>query len=162
MNKYAPLKLHRVKNRQNPWITRDIISLMYRRDHIHKKAIKSGDPGLFKEYLKCRNTVVNSIRLAKKKYYTDEVHESKGSKHMWKTLRHLIKSKPSDKSIPLTSDAFNTYFPEVGPKLHENFPNTQDLHWTQPDCIHRFRFTHISEDDVLNDLHALSPPPLKS
>ena len=47
MNKHAPLKTYRVKTRSNPWITRYIISLMYRRDYIHDKAKNTKNDKLF-------------------------------------------------------------------------------------------------------------------
>ena len=39
-NSHAPLQIMRVKNRHNPWITPDIIKLMYERDYVHKNACK--------------------------------------------------------------------------------------------------------------------------
>jgi len=34
MNQYAPLKQYRLKARSNPWITREIVPLMYKRDYL--------------------------------------------------------------------------------------------------------------------------------
>ena len=39
-DKHAPMKSLRLKNRSNPWITHDIIKLMYQRDNVHAKAIQ--------------------------------------------------------------------------------------------------------------------------
>ena len=156
MDKHAPMKVHRVKQRNSPWITRDVVLLMYKRDHIHKKAVKSGSHQLYEDYRKCRNDVVRAVRNAKRTYYTNEVHESKGTRHMWKTLRHLTKNKSSGPPVPIEPDTFNTFFTEIGPKLHANFPADSELHWTQPECIYQFNFGCINEDDILKDLNALS------
>ena len=34
---HAPMKIIRVRNRHNPWMSPVILYLMYKRDHIHKK-----------------------------------------------------------------------------------------------------------------------------
>ncbi len=157
MNKHAPLKIHRLKDRNNPWITREIVLLMYKRDNIHKKAVRSSNQQLFDEYRKCRNSVVKEIRKAKKDYYTNKVHDSKGSRQMWRTLRPLIRSKSSNHTVPIEPNELNDFFTQIGPELHTKFPNDNELHWTQPTCIHDFNFTSFDEDHVLKDLYAMSP-----
>lgn len=103
-----------------------------------------------------RNEIVHTIRKAKRDYYTDQVTNNKGAKHMWKTLGNLMKSKQS-KAVPATleADACNSYFSSVGSSLNEKFPKSPELHWTQPNCIHSFHFTDISEDAVLKQLSSL-------
>lgn len=73
MNKHAPLKTLRLKARSNPWMTRDIITMMYRCDYLMKKAKETKDAQVFREYKCVRNRVVTEIRNAKKKHYTDEI-----------------------------------------------------------------------------------------
>ena len=63
MNKHAPLKTYRVKARNNPWMNRDIILLMYKRDYLCKKAKKTGNKALYTEYMQARNKVVNDEKL---------------------------------------------------------------------------------------------------
>ena len=45
-DKYAPLKTFRVRNSKQNFITPDIRQLMYRRDHLHSKAIKYSNQSL--------------------------------------------------------------------------------------------------------------------
>ena len=40
-DKRAPMNSLRQKERSNPWMTHDIIKLMYERDHVHAKATQS-------------------------------------------------------------------------------------------------------------------------
>ena len=42
-DKHAPMKSLRQKARSNPWMTHDIIKVMYERDHVHAKATQSND-----------------------------------------------------------------------------------------------------------------------
>ena len=80
MNKHAPQKTHKLKARSNPWITREIISLMYKRDYLHRKMKRSNDDSARREYKKVRNQVVKEIRLAKKSHYKRELAASAGPK----------------------------------------------------------------------------------
>ena len=59
MSKHAPLKTYRVKARNNPWMNRDILLLMYKRDYLCKKAKKTGNKALYTEYKQARHKVVN-------------------------------------------------------------------------------------------------------
>lgn len=157
MDHHAPLKTHRVKNRSNPWVTRELLLLMYERDDLHKRAIKSKKQDDYEQYRSSRNGVVKAVRKAKKEYYTEQITQSRGTKHMWKTLRGLLKSKSgSTRSPPINADDFNTFFTNIGPKLNSKFPTDMDFHWTQPDCVHSFKWNDINEDRVYADLCALS------
>ena len=43
-DKHAPRKSLRLKKRSNPWITHDIIKLLYKCDNVHANAIQKSDP----------------------------------------------------------------------------------------------------------------------
>ena len=115
MNKHAPLKTYRVKARNNPWMNRDILLRMYKRDYLCKNAKKTGNKALYTEYKQARNKVVNDIRKAKSDHYTSQINQSKSAKEMWKVIRSLIKIKKSAPS-PRTAENFNDYFSNIGPK----------------------------------------------
>ncbi len=57
-NKHAPIKSHRVRDRVNPWLNRDIIEMVYERDYIHRKAIQLKDNKLWAEYKRLRNKLL--------------------------------------------------------------------------------------------------------
>ena len=59
----------RLNKRNNPWISPDIVKLMYHRDFLHKKAVSSKYQSLWKEYQRAWNTVNSAITCAKKSYY---------------------------------------------------------------------------------------------
>ena len=127
---------------------------MYNRDNLHTKAVKSSSPELYAEYKRCRNRVVKMIRKAKRDYYTEQVKDSKCSKQMWKTLKHLTKSNTA-KEAPIHPNVFNEFFSSIGSKYNEKFPKSDDLHWTQSECVHTFKFSDIQEDQLLKYLTAL-------
>ena len=86
INKHAPLKTYRVKSRSSPWITRDIISLMHRRDCIYDKAKMTKNDELLKQYKILRNKVVDQMRKAKQDYFSGEICNNTNPKTMWRAI----------------------------------------------------------------------------
>lgn len=156
MNKHAPLRTYRVRDRSNPWMTRDIIDMMYKRDHALKRSRETGSPQFYNEYKLLRNTIVNEIRMAKKRHYTEKILKSKGSKEMWKTIRSLLNSKKANSSTSTGADDFNDYFSGIGTTLNSTFPESTSLSWSRPDCIYKFKFDSIPEENIFKYLSTLS------
>ena len=61
-NKNNPIKVARLKKRWNPWVTPDVVKLMYERDHVYTKAVKTKDGSLYNHYRSLRNHVTNVIQ----------------------------------------------------------------------------------------------------
>ena len=59
-NKHAPIVERRLKSRNNPWITPNIVKLMYRRDFLHKR-VTLKDESAWEEYKNIRNTVNREV-----------------------------------------------------------------------------------------------------
>ena len=57
-NKHAPIVERRLKSRNNPWITPNIVTLMYRRDFLHKRAVILKDESAWEEYKNMRNKLI--------------------------------------------------------------------------------------------------------
>ena len=156
MNNHAPLKTSRLKARSNPWMTRDIINMMYRRDYLLRKAVEKNDSSLYKEYKSLRNKVVSEIRNAKQQYYSDEIIKSKSSKAMWKTIRTLVSARKGGDCPPMAPNVLNDYFANIGPRLNCTFPGEPVLNWSRPDCMYKFEIKTILEDDVFKYFSTLS------
>ena len=65
----APFETRRLKNRNNPWIDNTIVRLMYKRDHLKRKAVKYKSDELWESYKQIRNTVTELIISSKKKLF---------------------------------------------------------------------------------------------
>ena len=63
-----------LKERKCPWITPDIVKLMYRRDFIHGKAVNSNNDLEWNEYRSMRNYINNIVKRAKEQYYENIVN----------------------------------------------------------------------------------------
>ena len=87
-DKHAPRKSLRLKKRSNPWITHDIIKLMYQRDNVHANAIQKSDPLLWQQYRELRNKVTCVIKVRKNAYFSDmNVLCRDDPKRMWSEIK---------------------------------------------------------------------------
>jgi hypothetical protein len=148
-NKHVPIVTKRLKKRFKPWITHDIIKMMYRRDYLKKKAVKIKCPGIWNEYRKLRNEITHKIRKSKQEYFHSESQQCKNNpKSIWKLLNKVLNNKnkvspPSE----LTANDFNEYFSTIGENTaREYFANDNDEShpWKGPDSTtSKFNFKNI-------------------
>ena len=78
-DKHAPFVTRRLKQRNNPWVTKEIIQLMYERDHVKKQAVQKNDYYTWDRYKELRNKVTNLLKINKKKYASEKINESTGN-----------------------------------------------------------------------------------
>ena len=122
-NKHAPIRSCRVKHASNPWITRDILDLINKKNFLHKKALNTRNTFDFMQYHRARNVTNFEIKNAKKSFFADKLKSVSSQSDMWKTLKSVLPSKQSQISdISLTAANFNSYFSSVGNRLTENIP----------------------------------------
>ncbi len=155
-NQHAPIKHVRVRNRNNPWVTADIIKLMYKRDYVHGIAVKNNDPHLYAEYCLLRNQVTSSIQESKRSYYESEIKLNENKKGgTWKVLNKLIPSKSKTASCQLNPEELNDYFCSIGKKLGDKYDKNPEYEWKLPKSIHQFRFYEITQTMVLKELKGI-------
>ena len=85
INKHAPLRSRRIRNRKSPWITKDLRRQIFNRDYLKKKAVTSNDR-------QARNHINNEIKkkLNKLIYYKNNVELNKGNmKKTWNLINEL-------------------------------------------------------------------------
>ena len=73
MDKHVPLKSKRIRNKRSPWITSELLQRMRRRDVLKKKAISSNDHAMWQQFKRARNQVNNATKLAKKRYFSENL-----------------------------------------------------------------------------------------
>ena len=77
IDKHAPLRTKRVKNKQPPWITNELLRETRTRDFLKKKAASTNDPSIWKQFKDARNKANNSVKKAKHKYFFDNLDANK-------------------------------------------------------------------------------------
>ena len=137
LNKHAPRRVIKVRNKPAPWLNSEIKKEMFKRDSLKKKAINSGSQNDWLTFKKAKNAVNYSIRCAKSVYYRHKLNEKLGDqKTTWKVLNDLMgkKSAVTEVNEILTStnttlrnaeqiaNHFNVHFTEIGPRLAANLP----------------------------------------
>ena len=131
IDKHAPSKTKRISTKKSPWITRDLITKMHKRDFLKRNHSKTNDPKSWEDYKKARNDVNSSIKLAKRRYFTDNLEaNTKDPRKTWKLINELqnrqrkvtniseIKvDNRSLSSAPEITEAFNSHFANIGQEL---------------------------------------------
>jgi len=149
--KHAPKKTRRLKDRCNPWITHDIVNLMYQRDYKKQQAVKRKDDNLWQEYTQLRNEITRKIRQARQDYYKTELDNCEGNaKKVWKFINKVTKNSnniaPPDQ---LTADKFNDYFSTIGEEVvSEMQSSSSEVLWKGPKSSVTFKFTPLRNEDV--------------
>ena len=83
-DEHAPMKSLRLKKRSYPWITHDIIKLMYQRENLYTK----NEPLLCQNYWELRNKVTRVIKERKNAYFSDiNIICGNDTKRMWSEIK---------------------------------------------------------------------------
>ena len=142
IDKHAPLRSRRTRNRKSPWITNELRHRMFHRDYLKKKAISSRDPQIWYQYRQTKNYINNEIKKTKQAYYKNNLDLKKGNlKKTWKIVNELssknvcktnriaqLKIAGQEISTPgEIAETFNSYFSNIGEKLTSDIPPSQRI-----------------------------------
>ena len=136
IDRHAPLRTKRVKNKNSPWITNELLRQTHRRNFLKQKAASTHDPLIWKQFKDARNKTNNSIKIAKRKYFSDKLDASKGDpRKNWrltnepqsrqgKTTR-VSQIKIGNQVFTAAGDideAFNNHLTNIGQSLARDIP----------------------------------------
>ena len=94
VEKLAPMREMRVSDRNSPWITSELKSMMISRDKPKKAAVKHKSPTMMCSYKAIRNRVNGLNIKLKKQYFAHRISECKGNmKEIWKTTNALLNKR---------------------------------------------------------------------
>ena len=160
-NRHVPIVKRRMKDRMKPWITNEIVKLMYQRDHVKQKAVKLKCQTKWKEYRKLRNQITTQIRTERNRYCLQESNQCVNNpKKIWKFLNKVTANKnmippPND----MSADELNEYFCSVGESTANHYfdrCNDKPYPWKGPNFTSsKFSFTEVKVDIVLKLLKSL-------
>ena len=127
----CPMKIFRINQIKQPWITPPLIELIKDKDKILKKAKKKKtDENLWNQAK--RNMCTNRLRKAKADYVKSNLNNNQNNpKKFWKNIQEIFPQKSkNNKNIILTdmdtdqtfesekvADYINDFFTNIGPKL---------------------------------------------
>ena len=107
VDKIAPLKEKRLKQRSEPWITSELLDDIRARDQALETFRKNKTDENYKYFCNLRNSVQYNIKKVKRDYFYNEISECKNSStDIWEAVKSLgfTKLKSSAKWIGLLSE----------------------------------------------------------
>jgi len=180
IDKIAPYKEIRIKQRTEPWVNDDILEAIRLRNRKHGKFREKKDEQSWADYKKARNEVNKLVVNTKKAYFNEKIAEYRNdSGKLWKSLKHLgyskrLKTKNTNITLDLgnnitsekeiVADTFNMYFSSVARKLVEKLPgqtgqygegHVQDFYSQLGVQAGSFSFEEVKEALVLEKLKRL-------
>ena len=123
------------------WINNTIKNAITKKNVLFlKRNLNPGNDEIQSSYIKQRNKVTSLIRNAKRDYFAGKINSSiKDKKQLFKNINTMCGRNPKSSSVlkltdrdrTLTDPAdianhFNTTFVEIGPKLANNLPKTEE------------------------------------
>ena len=136
-NSCCPIKTKKItaKKYSTPWLTNALKACTREKHRLYKLSLENSE--FIPRYKRYKNTLVNSIRLAKANYYQNKFDRCiNDSKSTWKVINKILKpnSKKKDNfSIEIDgemnsnpeqiAEEFNKHFSSVAPKLAEKIPS---------------------------------------
>ena len=94
LDDHAPVKTVKIRHKPNPFITEDVRDLMKVRDHLHKRARRTGTREDWEAFKELRNRVKFVLRKAEREHYNHQICENKNdSGAMWKTICSALPNK---------------------------------------------------------------------
>ena len=143
INKHAPLKKKRIRNKKSPWLNAGIKRSMIERDKLKSTAIRTNFSEDWSNYKKPKNRVNNKIKETKTQYYKEHFRSNSGKpREIWKSINEVmsrntkndsninsIKTNAGSTTSPeVMSETFNKYFTEIGDKLADKLPDSTKIY----------------------------------
>ena len=151
----CPLKLFKIKQEKEPWISNQLIELIKDKDHALKIAKKSKDLILWAEAKRLRNNCTKRLRDARADFIKDNLKNNIGNqKKFWQNIQNVIPSAKkrnsgtfklidNDTGLDIeehdTAQFRNDFFVNIGPNLAKN-------------CIQPWRFDGQICNDTLENI----------
>ena len=104
--------------------TRGLLHKMRRKNFIEKEAISTNDRDMWEQFKSARNQANNAIKLAKKRYFSDNLEASKGNlRNTWNLIKssNVFEIQVDSRTILSTADnmaeAFNEHVTSIAQVL---------------------------------------------
>ena len=98
VDKHAPRRVMRVRNKPAPWLNSQLKEEIYKRDWLKKQASETQGPDDWKAYTTKKLTVNKNVQKTKKDYYKHQIERASG-KATWKILNDRIGKKSDSTRI---------------------------------------------------------------
>uniref|UniRef100_A0A8C7RB61 Reverse transcriptase domain-containing protein n=1 Tax=Oncorhynchus mykiss TaxID=8022 RepID=A0A8C7RB61_ONCMY len=174
LNKHAPFKKFRTRNRYSPWFSPDLTALNQHKNILWRSALASNSPRDMQLFREARNHYTQAVRKAKASFFKQKFAScNTNSKKFWDTVKSM-ENKNTSSQLPtalkigntVTTDKstiienFNKHFSTAGHAFYLATPtpvnSTAPPTATRPSLPH-FSFSQIHSAEVLKELQNLDP-----
>ena len=138
----------RVKNKRSPSITNKLLREIHKRDFLKKKAASTNDPSIWKKFEDAQNKANNSVKKAKRKYFSENLDANKSDPRKTWQLINDFQSRQSKSTKVSQVKTGNQVFTSPG-DIAEAFNN----HFNPVDGV--FSFQRINVQKVIKLLKAI-------
>lgn len=160
INKHAPLKKIKIKNKNEPWMDGNIHELIHKRDEARKKWLKGKKEEDHEIFRIARNRTKQAIRNSKIKYFHKLFDSSKNIKDTWKAIKSLgaKKSKQKNFTTNINANDLNKYYIDVGkPRNEEPAKNATENYLSQEKPNYEtFHFRYILPHEIKNSINSIT------
>lgn len=155
VDKHAPMKTFKAKNKSAPWMTKEIRKLLKKRNKARKKCIVSKSDVDYECFRTLRNKAKQEVKKAKERYYSNLFNSTNSCNKMWSTVRSLCNDKTNTSEVSelvsgMSTDDLNEYYVSVGkdrgPVTTLNTANYYDNLPTPPG--EKFHFKYVFANEV--------------
>uniref|UniRef100_A0A3B1JMQ8 Reverse transcriptase domain-containing protein n=1 Tax=Astyanax mexicanus TaxID=7994 RepID=A0A3B1JMQ8_ASTMX len=169
IDKHAPMKRFRIKNRYSPWFSQDLAVFIHKKNTIWRKARSTQSPADWLAFKQCRNKATQAIRNAKISHFREKFNTcGSDARKFWNTVKSM-ENKLNSPHLP-SSMIFNNIVindkHQMALLLNHHFINSTKAFTTsnsvttfQPPSSSNsgFSFKSISVSEVLEELTKLNP-----
>ena len=142
LDKHAPIKRKRVRSKNSPWMTSEILNLIREREKAKHNAKRINTNEEWSKVKRLRNQVTSLVRKTKRKYVTDNIKKNIGNATvMWKVLKELI---PSSKSTTRVKKIIYDGIEHTG---HKNVANVLNDHFSTL-ALKKRQDVHFKDDPL--------------
>ena len=182
LDKVAPIKQVRLKQKSEMWFSSEIVNLISLRDQAFNKYVKTKSSEHHDEFKRLRNLTQRSIKTAKQSYVKDHIENNSGNiKKLWKSIKNLGfmgKVKAQNINIGLknvngevvfekkfVADKFNSFFCGIAEKLVNLLPPKDKVNYESVGKFYseknvtpnKFKFEKMSENEIFKVLDKIDP-----
>lgn len=147
-NEFVPVRTFKPK--KNPWFNHEIASAIVERNIAYRLWIADRTAFNHNQFKRMRNKVTSLINNAKTRYVSNNFTASNSSKDLWKRIKNLNITKPSD-----CSSKFDNNNDEINDYFCSNFTSDEELLPVPPSNEYGFKFSEILHDDIIIAINSI-------
>jgi hypothetical protein len=161
MEKHAPEKTFVPKKFKQPWMTKEIRTLMRKRDRLRAKYLNKGGEGNKECFRAARNNVHQKIRSAKSRYFYEKLDLSGNTKTTWSILRSLnINSTAQQVDLTVSVDDLNRHYASVSsvknPELISTTIGEYVMLTEDKDVNNSFHFRYVLPEQIIEAVTSIT------